>query len=189
MKMKGIVVLALSVLAAGCASMGKPAPSGEEPSVSRKYDEAVLETAAFLKSPASAIEDNFGEPWRMVNVGGIGFYGYERYGFYFDDIVFYYENGFKIPVEGDRARVLAIDCLDDKGFQGIVRGSSRVADLVAALGRPDEIRKVAAGGEIANPFAGRYHLYAVDEGFLAFREEGGLVASILLVDGGTPFFK
>jgi len=189
MKMRGIAVLALCALAAGCASTGKLPPAGGEPAVSRKYDDAVLEKAAYLGRSASAIRDDFGEPWRMVNVGGIGFYGYESCGFYFDDIVFYYENGFKVPIEGDRARVLAIDFLDAKGLQGIVRGSSGIADLVAALGRPDEMRNVAEGGEIANPFAGRYHLYAVGDGFLAFREEAGIVASILLVDGGSPFFK
>jgi hypothetical protein len=189
MKMRGVAALGLCMVLAGCASTGRPPAGDGAAAVEHGYDDKVREAVAYLKYPAAAIEDNFGKPWRMVNVGGIGFYGYEDYGFYFDNIVFYYENGFKVPIDGNPARVLAIDCLDEDGLQGIVKGKSGVGDVVAAFGDPDEIRNVAGGDEIANPFAGRYYLYRVDEGCLAFRLEGDSVQSIMAIDGGAPLFR
>lgn len=179
--------LAAGALAAGCASAGRAPES--VPALERAYSEATLEAAALLGRSPLEIEDDLGPAWRMVNVGGVGFYGYAKYGVYFDDIVFVYENGFKLPIEGNPARVIAVDCLSEAGLEGLVRDTSTVGEVLAALGKPDETREIAGGDEIANPFAGRYQLYRVEGGFLAFRVEGDIVRSIMLIDGSSPAFR
>jgi len=168
------LLLPFALIVAGCAVLG-PRP---------RYDDEVKNTVAFLGRSVPEIVQRLGEPARTMNIEGIGYLGYERYGFFFDDAVVYYKGGAAVRAEAGKARVVVVDCRGAAGLMGIRRESSGRAEVVAALGRPDREIRVDAGEEIFNPFAGDYLLYEVDDDYLGFRMEGGKVASLVAIGGG-----
>ncbi len=170
--------LGLGAALAGCSSL-RPEPS---------YVPLLRERAALLGRSAAEVEASLGAPDRLLNVEGIGFYGYRDCGVYFDDIVFVYDKGGKRKIEGGKARAIVLDLLSPEGLMGIRRGKTKAEELSGILGTPSRVAAIGQGGEVFLPFAGTYHIYPLEGDFLAFRVEGGLVRSILLVDSAFAEF-
>ena len=171
----GLLCLALSA----CVSLSR-APA---------YSEKVLACYDLSKCRVSDIERRLGEPKRMLNVEGLGYYGYDEYGFFFDNVVFFYGKGGKERIKDNPAKTLVVDYTGKSGLMGIVKKQSSVQDVESILGKPKRKKEIKASEGIYAPFAGMYYLYTLKDGLFGVRFESDKVESLMVISAENTEFQ